>query len=474
MRRSGAPLLVLLAAAALPLLLGPTACNVVAGLSGLTFVPDDAGASCLKDGCDDQEPCTTDTCDAMTGLCAFTPLEDGASTPGATDTPGDCKKSVCQGGTAAVVDDDTDVPNAQGDCQSGTCKGGIPGVDFLAKNTACAGDGGAFCDGMGLCVGCNEDAQCGPTNECQLSQCQETKCSITFTPDKTPVKSQIPGDCKADVCDGAGNVVTIDDDADTEADGNPCTDDVCMAGVLSHPSSAIDTACGASLVCDGMGNCVGCTNDMQCNAPETCGGCGVAGMCCCKPKTCADLGLHCGAAPDGCGAMLSCNDGKNGGETDVDCGGPSCSVKCGNGKACASGSDCQSGACVDGVCCSSACNGPCMACNLPGSPGTCKPVLNAIDNNPPNACAGGSACDGTGVCKKLDGQPCPGGNVDCLSGSCADGVCCDKVCNGVCEACTAAKKGAGMNGACDFIQVGQDPDMECAAPKTCNGAGACQ
>ena len=48
----------------------------------------------------------------------------------------------------------------------------------------------------------------------------------------------------------------------------------------------------------------------------------------------------------------SCPDGqKNGGETDLDCGGNiDCSTKCGTGQACLQGTDCTSGICSGGFC----------------------------------------------------------------------------------------------------------------------------
>jgi hypothetical protein len=42
-----------------------------------------------------------------------------------------------------------------------------------------------------------------------------------------------------------------------------------------------------------------------------------------------------------------------------------------NGGACSLSSVCQSGNCVDGVCCNTACTGPLMRCNLAGQVGTC-------------------------------------------------------------------------------------------------------
>ena len=41
------------------------------------------------------------------------------------------------------------------------------------------------------------------------------------------------------------------------------------------------------------------------------------------------------------------------------------------GEACGCDRDCQSGFCVDGVCCNSDCTGTCRACNVQGSPGIC-------------------------------------------------------------------------------------------------------
>lgn len=71
--------------------------------------------------------------------------------------------------------------------------------------------------------------------------------------------------------------------------------------------------------------------------------------------------------------------------------------------------------------------------------------------------------------------------ADCASGFCTDGVCCDTICAGTCIACSSAKKGSGMDGICEPITNGADPDAECAqeltvncGPGVCNGAGACE
>src|SRR5258708_5751809 len=55
-------------------------------------------------------------------------------------------------------------------------------------------------------------------------------------------------------------------------------------------------------------------------------------------------------------SMASCTDGiKDGNETDVDCGGPSC-PPCAVGKMCTRGMDCVSGSCVALVCAGPTCS----------------------------------------------------------------------------------------------------------------------
>lgn len=54
-------------------------------------------------------------------------------------------------------------------------------------------------------------------------------------------------------------------------------------------------------------------------------------------------------------------------------------------------------------------------------------------------------------------------DTDCASGHCVEGLCCDTVCSGdACKSCTAAKKGYGADGICDWI--GGDTHTVCAEP----------
>jgi PKD repeat protein len=73
---------------------------------------------------------------------------------------------------------------------------------------------------------------------------------------------------------------------------------------------------------------------------------------------------------------------------------------------CGQGSQCQSGTCAQGVCCASACGGPCVSCALSGTEGTCSPVG---DGTP---CGNGTFCDGAESC---EGGSCAAGTpVSCV------------------------------------------------------------
>jgi hypothetical protein len=80
-------------------------------------------------------------------------------------------------------------------------------------------------------------------------------------------------------------------------------------------------------------------------------------------------------------------------------------VQEGQGMLCTSDQECQDLFCVDGVCCESACQDVCMACNLPGQVGACvvAPDGTYCDDDDP--------CNGREACR--DGLCTPGVPLDC-------------------------------------------------------------
>lgn len=85
------------------------------------------------------------------------------------------------------------------------------------------------------------------------------------------------------------------------------------------------------------------------------------------------------------------------------------------GSGCSSGSDCQSGHCVDGVCCESGCDGVCESCNA-GDAGTCAPDARRTD--PRDEC-GSYYCSGARSCSTTcdTGADCKVGLCDSVGGS---------------------------------------------------------
>ncbi len=166
------------------------------------------------------------------------------------------------------------------------------------------------------------------------------------------------------------------------------------------------------------------------------------------------------------------------------------------GETCSTNLMCKTGFCVDGVCCTSACTAPCQACStaLTGATnGTCAAVTAGTD--PKNSCKDDGSptcmknglCDGAGACQNYPvatgcvAQACTSGS-QCTSGYCYDGVCCNAACSGTCRACSAAKKGYSVDGLCESIKDGSDPDSECgtmgsgacSSDGVCNGTGSCR
>ncbi|MBM4354409.1 MAG: hypothetical protein FJ109_11540 [Deltaproteobacteria bacterium] len=155
---------------------------------------------------------------------------------------------------------------------------------------------------------------------------------------------------------------------------------------------------------------------------------GVAGLGTCDLGTCP---------PDCAGKLCKEDDG---------CGNPCLDSCVADGTPCGKGVECLSGNCVDGLCCSTACDGPCESCTLEGSEGACTPVAVGLD--PDDECGLCQTCDGAGGCGSVPLGDDPGDEC------------------GECQACDGA-------GGCIPLDAGSDPFLECKPCEFCDGAGAC-
>jgi hypothetical protein len=377
--------------------------------------------------------------------------------------------------------------------------------------------------------------------------------------------------CNPYACNASGTTCNGNCQADSDcAGGNWCSAGVCVP--LLGPGVACGEAsqCGSNHCTDGV--CCNTACDGQC---EACAEPGQAGTCTVavgSPRgertACADDGKGCGGACDGTKANscnypvsecrgASCTDGTavlaascNGAgscpaEQDVSCGtfacgGVSCRGNCAADADCSAGSfcaagvctqkspaggtcsatdQCQSGFCTDGVCCDTACNGQCQACDVPGSAGVCSNVAGsphgtrtacgtdgtscggACDGTSATACAYpvtecrdpscangaatlASSCDGAGHCPARQTQSCGafacgataclgncGSDTDCASGDyCAGGICKTRLAAG---ATCGGSDQCGSGFCVDGICCDQACNGQCQACDVAGHAGAC-
>ena len=427
---------------------------------------------------DDGNACTDDSCSAdgnpqsMPAAAATTCSSNGGTV---CDGAGNCveclvngncadpAKPVCDPGTHACVD---------AKCNDGMKNG-------TETDTDCGGQ----------CPGCDTGQDCNKDSDCASQKCGPNgKCSAPSCSDMIKNGNETDVDCGGD-CNGCGPGQGCNVNGDCA--GDLCTGmngtcaPTCSDGVLNNGESDVDCGgancnkCGIGKECAGLNS--NCQSDL-CDANSKCAAKDPNGTMCmsgatCQSGNCTDM-VCCASPCQGfcraCnlpGSVGTCMNIPAGQDPSNECAGAdTCDGQggCGtpNGLACANGGDCISGNCVDGVCCSTTCQGTCRACNLAGSMGTCTNIMAGQD--PANECAM-SSCNGNGACNKPLGQSCAAAG-ECDSGFCTDGVCCADDCQGLCKACNVA----GMAGTCSFIPTGTDPLNECnGANNNCNGAGAC-
>jgi hypothetical protein len=277
-----------------------------------------------------------------------------------------------------------------GDCDATLkCDGGATSTTGTTSTSSSgtAGSGGApGCKSASECPGPFPDAGVPDGGAClAVATCKDHKCGLAYV--AGDATDQPYGTCTKRVCDANGNVTTVEDptnvydagapclnvgcgDAgptyDFVTDGGPCpppdsasAQGRCVAGLDGQPSvcaeciSAITDCNGASACSSNQCVLSHCTNGLK-DSGETaidCGGADCApctdGKACLGPSDCQS-GV-CDVPPGICAAATCMDHVKNGGETDVDCGGP-CAYKCPTSRHCIVPSDCASQVCVGGKC----------------------------------------------------------------------------------------------------------------------------
>ena len=453
-----------------------------------------AGTSCkgsTKD-CADTNKCTSDSCDAVTGLCKHDqfvgPCDDGNK----CTTNDQCQDGLCNGSATNCDDGNSctnDICDSVKGCTHKLYDGGTPCDDGLPctigdkcdggqcvpttnKCTACTGagdvkcqalDDGNVCNGLMKCLTygtkqfCGVDpatvitCDAGKDNNCSKNTCdtKSGKCAPVVKAEGTPCQSG--SQCfSSETCSADGNCKGIALDCN---DNEPCTQDAC-----DPLQGCTHKALGDGVACDD-GN--SCTNPDLCTAGK-CGG----------TSTCNCVGdADCLAFDDGnfCNGVLKCVN-------KLCIQAPNSVVTC----PALVGDNCKINACVPA-------SGLCVA--------TAKPdALPCTDNNActvGDACSNGSCvasknlnCDDSNKCTVdvcdpvfgCDHAPlslgalCDDGNACTTTDTCIGGVCAGKPLN--CDdanACTIDLCTA--TGGCTSII---DDSSICSDGDPCSGPDACK
>ena len=240
-------------------------------------------------------------------------------------------------------------------------------------------------------------------------------------------------------------------------DGDACRRDVTLGQLCATSTECSQGYCAEGVCCDTP--CDGiCESCLQENSGA------LSGLC--EP-------IPAGEDPEGeCGIEgRACTQPTCTGER-------SCDLLLADGSACTDCAQCDSGYCVDGVCCEAECEDECMSCreaDTEVASGTCAPVAAGYD--PDDECDYAQGCDGTGACHPGDanGTTCDAATPDtCTSMLCVDEVCCNATCEGLCEACVTTLSGA-PDGVCAPIMDGIEENDECdETGSTCSGFSTCK
>ncbi|HSN99892.1 MAG TPA: hypothetical protein VLS89_16460 [Candidatus Nanopelagicales bacterium] len=295
---------------------------------------------------------------------------------------------------------------------AGGGQGGSGGTGGEPTTTSGGGMGGgtAGMGGMGGTPGLGNGSACTAAGECQSGFCVDgvccnAACDSTCAACTTALKGS--GN------DGECGPVAIGTDP-----GDECTDETATNVCGQTGSCNGDSACEVAIGGTSCGDLAGCSMGTQTGA-DICDG---SGTCvqgndvACEPFVCDAAGVMC---LDMCSANADCI-------STYYCNGVTCSPKLTNGTACQNAAQCNSGFCVDGRCCDTACNGLCQACSMAkkvvGANGVCGPI--AAGNDPDNECGTEcmiSNCNAASMCsapmQAPNDTPC-GMSMTCQSGAC--------------------------------------------------------
>jgi len=438
---------------------GPEACN---------GKDDDCDGGTDEDTCDDDEPCTVDSCDPAAG-CVNAPADLACDDGDPCTTTDACAEGKCVGAGAKDCDDGDPCTTTDA-CAEGKCVGA--GAKDCDDGDPCTTDA---CDKLAGCVHVQNHEPCDDHDPCTVGDaCAAGKCAPG-----TPRDCDDLDPCTEDSCDASYGGCVNDgaplDGAPCDADGDGCTvGDACSSGDCvpgpAEDCSAVADACNDGACVPGGGPnehaCVKvpardlepCDDGLFCIDGETC----LAGTC---------LGggpIDCSASDGPCG-VGKCNEDEKRCVTDPFADG----VPCEDPDGCTAGDACDDGVCEPGEAID--CSRPEDPCNtwvcVSAGPGlhACEPtpIAGEVACDDGDACTLADRCDGAGRCVAGTVRDCSSLTDACGDGACdpetgecgrvprPDGTPCDD--GDACTAIDACKAGAckGSGTACGDLKVSE-------------------
>lgn len=342
--------------------LGSGTCQTSGMCDGFGFCSSKVGDICGESSCVDV---TTETppprCNSL-GACVQEPTS--------TCFPYVCSGAGCKNSCSSSLDC---IAQAGFDCVAGKCiKAAELGSPCFNKDDCLSGFcvDGVCCDTVcdGKCKACSVTLKGFGKN----GACDDVKYG-SDPDDDCP--SDLPSSCKfTGVCDGGGACEKF-------GANTVCGTVACKDGVIS------------GLTCDGNGTCGPKTGDQSCGL-----------YLCADASSCA---TSCVSNSD-CAPQARCLAG-------------ACVSKLSNGTVCTTGSECDSGFCMDGVCCNAPCLETCASCATLGKLGECAPVTSKKPSGQGKSCPGEGAC--VGFCDGISADCIlPAQGETCGASSCANGV----------------------------------------------------
>ncbi len=403
-----------------------------------------AGGACQPGAgksCDDGSPCTADGCDSTAGVCLHT-AASGACNDGSACTVDDtCAGGVCLPGAATNCDDNNPCTNDTCDAQAGcthtdnalACSVGDGCELAQCQNGQCVTTGVKGCDDgnpctVGTCVapmGCvftpvADGATCSTADACTgAGSCSVGKCQTGAKTDCSDGNSCTDDHCDPTWVKGCYWLPNAEpcEDGDMCSGQDACSNGKCVPGAITSGTNCDDANVCTDDSCDSVAGCVHSANAAACDD----------GNACTVFEKCAS-GVCQG------GALATCEDGNL------------CTID-----VCAPGSGTCSwypklGGCDDGnpcttaeVCVNAACVGTAVPCDdgNPCSADACDVTSGVCGHTPigvATPCDDGDACTNNDACVGLS---CGGASV--AASLCNDGnVCTVDVCNPVDGTCSWA------------------------------------